>query len=325
MFAMSRARLVVALIVWLALAAVLALAAFSSTASANHSWSTYHWGRGAGEFTLGVDSNLTTEAWKGRLATAAGSAETSSTNGINDWSDSTQLDTQIKQLVPTTSTCPATSGRVKVCNKAYGQTGWIGLASIWTSGGHIVQGTAKMNDSYSMTAYTKQQVMCQEVGHTFGLGHQSTSGTSNFDSCMTYDKPLEDYDQWPDAHDYAQLRCIYDKDFVPTLEDRCTKRGHDDTTTTVGSASAASRMPPAAREINTADPRQRGHLVDRSANGRVEVYERDFGGGNKVITRVIRAVEATPAPEETTSGPGRSPHTHDDDDGHTHEEEGTAH
>jgi len=37
---------------------------------------------------------------------------------------------------------------------------------------------------------------------------------------------------------------------------------------------------------------------------------------------VIRVDEATPAPEETTSGPGRSPHTHDDD-GHTHEE-GTA-
>jgi hypothetical protein len=36
MFAMSRARLLVALIVWLAFAAVLALYAFSSTASANH-------------------------------------------------------------------------------------------------------------------------------------------------------------------------------------------------------------------------------------------------------------------------------------------------
>ena len=323
MFAMSRARLVVALLVWLALAAVLALAAFSSTASANHSWSSYHWGRGAGEFTLQLDDNLST-SWKTYLQNASSNATAYDPlqNPTHDWNDSSVLETTI---APSTNTkqCRPTSGRVEVCNAAYGYNGWIGLASVWTSGGHIVQGTAKMNDSYSMGRRTKQQVMCQEVGHTFGLGHQSTSGTSNFDSCMTYDKPLEDYDQYPDAHDYAQLRCIYDKDFVPTASDRCTKRGHDDTTTTVGSASAASRMPPAAREINTADPRQRGHLVDRSANGRVEVYERDFGNGNKVITRVIRVDEATPAPEETTSGPGRSPHTHDD--GHTHEEEGTAH
>lgn len=46
-----------------------------------------------------------------------------------------------------------------------------------------------MNDSYFMTKEAKQQVMCQEVGHTFGLGHQDTSRNSTFNSCMTYDKP----------------------------------------------------------------------------------------------------------------------------------------
>jgi hypothetical protein len=312
MFAMSRARLLVALIVWLAFAAGLALAAFSSTASANHSWSTYHWGRGAGEFTLRLDDNVSS-AWDPYLQTASASSS------YNDWTDSTVMNTTI---APSTNTkqCSPTSGRVEVCNANYGSTGWSGLASVWTSGGHIVQGTAKLNDYYWWNAYKRQQVMCQEVGHTFGLGHQSVSGTSNFDSCMTYDKAGPTNDQWPDAHDYAQLRCIYDKTFVPTASDRCTKTGHDDTTTTVGSTSAATKLPAAARAVDTADRRQRGQLVDRSANGRVEVYERDFGGGNKVITWVIRIDEATPA-TETTSGPGSS-HTHDD--GHTHDE-GTAH
>src|SRR5829696_9894855 len=114
MFAMSRARLVVALIVWLALAAVLALAAFSSTASANHSWESYHWGRGAGEFTLALENNLTrdaagTQPWLPYLQTA------SSSTSYNDWTDSTVLNTTIVDKEAWTSTCPATSGRAKVC------------------------------------------------------------------------------------------------------------------------------------------------------------------------------------------------------------------
>jgi hypothetical protein len=104
-------------------------------------------------------------------------------------------------------------------------------------------------------------------------------------------------------HDYDQLKTIY---------------AHTtDTTTTVGSASAASRMPPAAREINTADPGQRGQLVSRSARGEVEVYERDFGNGNKVITRVIRAVDVTPTLEADGRGGIVDGGTHDHHD-HDH-------
>ena len=72
-------------------------------------------------------------------------------------------------------------------------------------------------------------------------------------------------------------------------------------------------MPPAAREINTVDPRQRGQLVYRSAGGEVEVYVRDFGGGHQVITRVIRAVEeGTPTLEEADGGGGGGSHDHHD-------------
>lgn len=170
MFAMTRARLQIAVIVGAAFAALLALAAFSPTANATHSWSTYHWGRTADPFAVQLDNNLTTTAWSNLLQTA------SSSGSYNDRTESSVLGTKI---APSTNNkqCQATSGRVEVCNAKYGSTGWIGLASVWTSGVPIVQGTAKMNDSYYMNSYTKRQVMCQEVGHTFGLGHQDESGS----------------------------------------------------------------------------------------------------------------------------------------------------
>ena len=46
------------------------------------------------------------------------------------------------------------TGKMKVCNANYGYNGyngWAGLASInVNSNGHITQGTAKMNDSYTI-------------------------------------------------------------------------------------------------------------------------------------------------------------------------------
>ncbi len=286
MFVMTRMRLMVAFIVWLAFAALLALAAFSTTASATHVWSTYHWGHKGSSITLQLDDNLSA-SWKPYLKTASSNpkAYIESDNATHDWNDSTVLDTIIK---PSTNTrqCAATSGRVEVCNAKYGNNGWIGLASIWTSGGHIVQGTAKMNDTYSMDTYTKQQVMCQEVGHTFGLGHTSTDGSSQ-DTCMDYATAKIDRDQWPNLHDYQQLESIY--------------KAHTDSSDTFSSTSAASKLPAAARAVDPADPSQRGRLIDRSSNGRVEIYERDLGQENKVITRLIRVAESTPAP--VGSGP----------------------
>ncbi len=280
MFTITRLRLLVTFIVVLAFSAALALSAFSSTASATHTWSDYHWGHTGSSFTLQLDDNLSTTSWKTHLKNASSSATK------NDWNDSTVLDTKIAAST-NTKQCSATSGRVEVCNAKYGYNGWIGLASIWTSGGHIVQGTAKMNDSYYMNSYTKQQVMCQEVGHTFGLGHQDVSGSSTFNSCMTYDKPTSTTDQWPDTHDYQQLESIYN--------------AHTDSSNTFSSTSTASKLPAQARAVDPSDPSQRGQLVSRSPNGRVEIYERDLGQENKVITRLIRSDEATPA--EGTSGP----------------------
>jgi hypothetical protein len=106
-----------------------------------------------------------------------------------------------------------------VCNAKYGNNGWLGIASIWISGSHITQGTVKMNDTYFNTAtYNKpswkQMVLCQEIGHTFGLDHQDENfNNQNLGTCMDYSNdPARDDGQGnnlhPNAHDYNQLAHI---------------------------------------------------------------------------------------------------------------------
>ena len=49
-------------------------------------------------------------------------------------------------------------------------------------------------------------VMCQEIGHVYGLGHTSTDGSID-GTCMDYSRDLSS--QWPNWHDYDQLVTIY--------------------------------------------------------------------------------------------------------------------
>ncbi len=159
MFAITRMRLLVAFIVGLTLATSLAFAAFTSAASAMHSWSNYHWARTANPFTVNLGDNVDS-TWDSYLTTTS-----------SDWSQSSVLDTPKVTGGTSPKSCRPTSGRVEVCNARYGGTGWLGLAQIWVIGGHISQGVAKMNDTYFNTAkYNtpawRNSVMCQEVGHT---------------------------------------------------------------------------------------------------------------------------------------------------------------
>jgi hypothetical protein len=107
----------------------------------------------------------------------------------------------------------AIRGTIHVCNSDYGENGWLGLARIWvTNDGHIDAGVVLMNDSYLLSSpYNEpnawQHVLCQEVGHTFGLSHQASPKKR---SCMN--------DRWglthpdfvgPNAHDYNALNELY--------------------------------------------------------------------------------------------------------------------
>jgi hypothetical protein len=130
------------------------------------------------------------------------------------WGQSSKLDNLVATVAEDAKIrkrCPTVAGQMRVCNAAYGQNGWLGLAAInLDSKGHIVQGVAKMNDSYgwyfAQVPGETNHVMCQEIGHVYGLGHTSEDGSSQ-GTCMDYSSSLSS--QWPNAHDYAQLDLIY--------------------------------------------------------------------------------------------------------------------
>ena len=237
----------------LALAVLVATiaAAAAVPAFANHSWNGYHWARTANPFTLQVDDNLSS-TWKPYLQTTS-----------SDWSKSTVLDTTVVTGAAK-GRCRPTSGRVEVCNGSYGNNGWLGLAQIWLSGGHITQGTVKVNDTYFNTSTyntpsERNHVMCQEVGHTLGLDHQDTSGAS-LGTCMDYSTSTSS--QHPNQHDYDELVTIYSS--------------HLDSYTTVGSASAG-RLPDAVPSWAPATRRSKAVYVD------------DLGGGWQLVTFVVWA------------------------------------
>jgi hypothetical protein len=176
-------------------------AATASSALANHSWGNYHWSRPANPFTVPIGDSVTNTAysnWDGALAGAS-----------SDWSASSVLNSPIVTQTGSRN-CKGTDGRIRVCNATYGFNGWLGLAQIWLSGSHIVRATAKMNDSYfhsnSYTYTTERHVMCQEVGHGYGLAHQDESG-ADLNTCMDYSNALDNPS--PNAHDYQQLETIY--------------------------------------------------------------------------------------------------------------------
>jgi len=253
------------------------LALLAAGAYASHSWNGYHWARTANPFTLELGDNVSS-AWYSYLDTAS-----------TDWSGgSAVLDTAIvaggtnnTRGKYTPKNCVPTSGRVEVCNAKYGFNGWLGVASVWVSGTHIVQGTVKVNDSYfKLSTYNtpawKRMVMCQEVAHTFGLDHQDEDfDNPNLGSCMDYtsDPDGPPSNEHPNPHDLEQIETMY---------------AHLDSTTTIGQAASG----PGNRAGNEADGQEVaewGKAIRTSSDGKPSLYERDLGNGQKVFTFVFWA------------------------------------
>ena len=256
---------------------ILSLVLVASVASANHSWGIYHWPRTSNPFSLKLGDNLTS-AWNAYLVTAS-----------TDWSVSSVLDTTIvlgTALRHRSSNldCSPVSNTVQVCNKTYGKNGWLGLAQIWITGGtHITQGAVKLNDTYFNTSKynnpnEKLHVVCQEVGHTFGLDHQSEDGSSQ-NTCMDYFSNTganagSTLSTKPNAHDYEQLGIIYAHLETAFLS---TDGGGKGKPATVG------------QNMDLNDPSAWGKAVRQDARGNNSLYERDLGNGNKIFTFVTWA------------------------------------
>jgi len=246
--------------------AALALVALPALVMATHSWNGYHWARTSNPFTLKLGDNVSSQ-WDSYLVTTR-----------NDWSLSSVVDmTIVPGSVRNPKNCKAKSGRVEVCNSTYGNNGWLGVAQVWVSGGHITQGTVKLNDTYFNTStYNtpgwRNLVSCQEVGHTIGLDHQDENfNNANLGTCMDYTSnpygpPTNEH---PNSHDYAELSTIY---------------SHLDSSTTVGQA--AGKMPPAMNDAEFDTPAQWGRVIKGSREKGVSIHDLDFGNGNHIFTFV---------------------------------------
>ena len=231
-------------VVALAFGGLLALALGASPAAASHSWGSYHWERSANPLTIDIGENLT-PAWQGILGDVSA-----------DWNASSVLNlTVVDGHNGNPKRCKAVSGRVQACNAKYGFNGWLGLAQIWVEGSHIQKAVTKVNDSYFNTSTyndpnAKRHVLCQEIGHDFGLHHQN-SATS--ESCMDGNGLFDPAFFSPNQHDYDQLETIYLH--LDTSEPKPPKKGKG-------------------------RPNKRQRRVSKT------LYVKDFGNGKKLFTWV---------------------------------------
>jgi len=266
---------------------LLAIALLPREAEATHAWGSYHWEHSTTPVNLDLGKNVD-GPWLAQLELAS-----------LDWTKSSVINTTLVAGSTRPRQCKTQNGNVQVCNDTYGNNGWLGIAGIAVSGGHITAGYVKVNDTYfNSQPYSsdpwRQFVMCQEVGHTFGLGHvNETFNDMNTGSCMDYtNSPLGDGspaqdNTTPDLHDYTLLETIYD--------------GHDgDGGSTVdgGGDSGCNPRAPWCKGVSSADvlaglqtngPSHWGRLI--SEHGPQEVYEIDLGRGEKIITHVLWTIE----------------------------------
>jgi hypothetical protein len=260
--------------------AVLAAGLLGAVVSADHAWGNYHWARASNPVSLTVGQNFGAH-WQQHFDVA-----------VTDWNQSRVLDLTAVAGGTTPRQCKAQNGKIEVCSESYGNTGWLGIAQIWADGDHIVRAVAKMNDFYmgpnGFAPYTafewRQLVMCQEVGHDFGLGHQDEDfDNQNLGTCMDYTSAPAS-NQHPDAHDFAELEEIYTHfdDGSDGGGGNCNPRSPK---------CSGGQQPPPAFDMDLPGVAQWGRLVRTSPDGGQSLFVQDFGNGFRVYTHVTWTLE----------------------------------
>jgi hypothetical protein len=260
------------------------LAVGSADVSASHPWNSYHWARTSNPFTLQLGDNVDA-SWQSHLEKTSAdwsspllAAKVNGTAGDLDaqpYGGNTVITTKVVPGTTDGRKCRPSAGTTQVCNAKYGANGWLGLAQIWLSGGHITQGVAKLNDTYFNTSRynnpnERLHVMCQEVAHTFGLGHTTEDGTSQ-NTCMDYFSNTganagDARSTEPNWHDFEQLDLIYS--------------GHAEQGSGAA-AGASARFTP----VWVRGAREDGTPIGASAE-RGRYYAQDLGDGRVLITHV---------------------------------------
>jgi len=270
--------------IFAAVALVFSLISSAGIVLADHSWSKYHWDLSTAETLenqLKLGDNVSS-MWDGSLSAAS-----------VDWNASV-----IKNAVvagTSNANCDPTLERVEVCNGSYGENGWLGIAQIWVyrgKDGHIAQAIVKLNETYfALPAYDtlawKQFVMCQEVGHAFGLDHQDENfNNSNLGSCMDYTNDPDGSffgqlnNEHPNQHDYDMLQSIY-----AHLNE--TSTGGPGGGSGKGGGKGKPALPVEAKRA-LAGPAEWGLAIAQDAHGRNSLYVRNLGNVS-VYTHVLWA------------------------------------
>lgn len=270
----------------LAIGFILLLGASVTVAYASNSWGKYHWNLST-EQTLAnplkLGDNLTTPAWDSSLVRAS-----------DDWNNSV-LKNQVE--AGNNTSCNPILGQVEVCNSTYGNTEWLGIAQIWAyrgKAGHIAQALVKVNDTYFNTpkyntSAWRNLVMCQEIGHTFGLSHQDEDFyNTNLGTCMDYTNDPTGTagtngilnNEHPNLHDYDMMTEIY-------AHLNSTDSGSDPGN---GNGKGKKGKPAGVgADIDLNDPSAWGQAIKQDTQGRNSLYERTLGNGQTLFTFVIWA------------------------------------
>lgn len=235
-----------------------------------------HWARSA-SLAIRIADNLS-PAWASALRAAAG-----------DWGSAPTLATIVVAGGKDPVQCIPTFGRVELCGAAFGRTGWLALAQVWTLNGHVVQASARLNDSYFEqsrfdTPGWRRFAICRQIGHALGLDGAGAGSGSCMDGAATGPGGRER----PGPADHRRLEALHQH----------SDSGQLTSTRSTAQANASSIFErPAASGLTHRlglEPGEWGKAVARDSSGRTRHFVRKLGAGVEVSTFVLRAPPAQP-------------------------------